>query len=242
MAILQKAVRNALVFYDDTYTHRWYDAIGAGVIKHLEEFLGTPSDDSTGDPTGWMVTLVEIGANTSTMVVTDRAGGAALIETAGNENDGWSMQLGAAAGENVDFTAPYWFYGRCDFAINDVDQTDFFWGLSVTDTAILGGSTDSIGFRSVDASAVLNFITEKDSIESSTAVATLADGVYIATEFLVDATTVYHYVNGALTGSVARSTSTFPDDEQMRLSLEFLTGEAVQNTCTVERLKMIHIR
>jgi hypothetical protein len=53
---------------------------------------------------------------------------------------------------------------------------------------------------------------------------------------------VQAYVNGVVVATVDKSNPTFPDDEEMRLSLEFLTGEAVANTCTVKRLDMIHIR
>jgi hypothetical protein len=243
MTVLQKAVNNALVFYDDVFTHRWYDAIGAGVVKYDNTFATLASDDTTGDATEWELTITEAGGGgDTTHVITDRAGGALLITTDNLENDGISMQLGAAAGENIKFDARYPCYFGIRFAINDVDQTDCLFGLSVTDTDTLGGVTDGMYFRSVDASATLNFVTEKNSIESSTSVATLADNVYVTAEFYFDGGTVYAYINGTQQTSTASSAATFPNDEEMRLTLEFLTGEAVANTLTIEWVRMIHIR
>lgn len=241
MTVEMVNVQKALVFRDAEYTHRWYDAIGPGVVKYLNEFATLPSDDTTGDATEWELTITEAGAGDTTHVVTDLEGGALLITCAANENDGISMQLGAAAGENIALTAGQSMYFGIEFAINDVDQTDCLFGATVTDTDTLGAVTDGLYFRSVDESAVLNFVTEKNSVESATAVATLVDATYIVAEFLFDGATVSAYINGGLIGSTANSAATFPDDELLRLTLEFLTGEAVANTCTIKWLRMIHL-
>jgi hypothetical protein len=242
MSIEQVTKRNALVFRDNIYTHRWYEAFGEGVTKYLQDFATIPSDDSTGDPTEWEVTVVEAGAGVSTAVVTDRAGGALLVTTAGDEDDGWSMQLGAAAGESVDLSSQYPLYCGIRFALNDATQTDILFGVTVTDTAVLGGVTDGMYFRKVDASTSLNFVTEKGSAESATAVGTLADATYITAEFLYDGGTVRAYFNGTEQTSTADTATTFPDDQLMRLTFEFLTGEAVANTCTVEWMRLIHVK
>ena len=233
-------VQKALVFRDAEYTHRWYDAIGPGVVKYLNEFACLSSDDSTGDAIDFELTITEAGADT-THVVTDLEGGALLITCAGNEDDGISMQLGAATGENIALTPGQSMYFGIEFAINDVDQTDCLFGATVTDTDTLGAVTDGLYFRSVDESAVMNFVTEKNSVESATAVATLVDDTYVVAEFLFDGATVSAYINGGLIGSTANSAATFPDDELLRLTLEFLSGEAVANTCTIKWLRMIHL-
>ena len=242
MTVETLAVNNALVYRDNIYTHRWLDAFGENVVKYIQDFATLSMDDTTTDPTEWVVTVVEVGAGTSNAILTDQAGGALKITTAGNEDDGWSMQLGQAAGESVKLDGRYPLYVGCKFKINDVDQTDVLFGVAVTDTALLGGVTDGLYFRSVDASAVLNFVAEKDSVESSTAAATLADDTYIVAEYLYYLDTVTAYINGVSIGSITTTSTSFPNDEEMRLSFEFLTGEAVANTCTVEWLKMIHIR
>jgi hypothetical protein len=234
-------VNSALVFRDSSLRHRWYDAIGPGVVKQLEDFATIPADDSTNDPTEWKVTVVEVGG-TTTAVITDRVGGAFLISAAGNEDDGWSMQLGGVAGESIKLDGNHPLYCGIRLAINDVDQTDVLFGVAITDTALLGGVTDGMYFRSVDESAVINFVTEKNSVESETAVATLVDDTYITLEFLFDGVGVTAYVNGVEITSTAAIGTTFPNDEEMRLSLEFLSGEATANTCTVEWLRMVYVR
>ena len=250
MTVGTKTVRNATVWYDNAAAtvsggNRWYDAIGPGVTKYLQEFASLPADDTSTDPTEFVCTVVEVGAGTSTAVIGDVPGGALVITTAANEDDGWSMQLGCAnSGEWVSLDAHTYTYFGTEIAINDVTQSDVFLGLAVTDTTLLGGVTDGMYFRSVDASTTMNFVIEKNSTESSTAVGTLADDTYMRLEFLHDgpAGYVYVYVDGTLQASVATSSANFPNDEDLRLSVEFLTGEAVAQTCTMKSLRLIHIR
>jgi len=245
-----KSVKNATVWYDNASVevsggNRWYDAIGPGVSKYVTEFTSLPADDTTTDPTEFVNTVVEVGAGNSTATIGDVAGGALLIVTAANEDDGWSMQLGHAnAGEWVKLDATTYTYFGTEFKINDVTQSDIFLGLAVTDTALTGGVTDGLYFRSADASAVLNFVLEKDSVESSTAVDTMADNTYVTAEFFVDgpAGYVYAYIDGTLAATVAITDASFPNDENLRLSVELLTGEAVAQTMTMKSLRLIHIR
>jgi hypothetical protein len=235
-------IRGALVARDSILTHRWYDAIGPSVAKYVTEFVSLPADDSTTDPTEFVNTVVEAGAGVSTAVINDVAGGALIVTTAANEDDGWSMQLGNPnLGRSISFAAEYPTYYGIRLQSNDVDQSDFFAGLAVTDTALLAAVTDGIYFRSVDATGVVNFVIEKDSVESTTAVATMADATDITLEFLYWGSNINAYVNGVLVTTIADSDASFPNDELLRLSLEYLTGEAVANTATVKWMRIIQI-
>lgn len=240
MAVAWKAVNNALAIYDADYPHRWYDAFGSGVVKYLQDFATLPSDDTTGDATEWELTITE-GAGNTTHVVTDRAGGALLITTGTNENDGISMQLGAAAGENILLNGTDHLYVGARLALGDADQSDLWVGVAVTDTDLLGGVTDSISFRSPDASGNVFFVVENTNVEDSIAAGVLTDGGYVDLEFLYDGESVTGYFNGTAIGCVGKASVAFPDDQEMRLSLEFLTGEGNANTCTVEWLRMVYI-
>ena len=243
-------VKNAIVVRDNWYSHRWYDAIGAGVVKYTNRFLTLASDAATGDATEWMVTITEAGGGgDSTHVVTDSAGGALLITTDNQAADGINMQLGAVAGECIDLSSDNPLSFGAVFQINDVDQTVLYAGVGVTDTDWLGGLTDGMYFRSVDGSADLYFVTEQDSVENATLVATMTDATDIVCEFLYypyadTGPQVRVYIDGAEV-SAARTlatAATFPDNELMRLTFEFTTGEAVANTCTLNYLGFIHIR
>ncbi len=240
MAVLFKDVNNAWVFYDADYPHRWYDALGEGVTKYIQPFLTLASDDTTGDSTEWELTITE-GAGNTTHVVTDRAGGALLITTGTQENDGINMQLGAVAGENIllDGNTPCYFGIRV--ACSDADNSDFSLGIGITDTETLGGWADAIYFRLVDASALVDFVVS-NTTETVIGAGTLEDDVYVTLEFLYDGEDVTGYWNGQDIGSVNKSSPDFPDDEEMRVTMEFETGDGHAHTLTVEWLRMIYVR
>lgn len=243
MAIKTKNVHNALVLYDDATAaaERWFDAFGPGVTKYLQKWNSLPADDQTTDPTEFVNTVVEIGG-TSSAVINDTAGGALIITCAGNEDDGWSSQLGNAnTGESVSFAGDYPCYYAVRFQLNDVLQTECFFGVAVTDTALLGGVTDGIYFRSVDETAVLNFVIEKDSVESTTAVATLVDATDILCEWYFDGEQITAWINDVQVAQIARTDASFPNDELMRLSFEVLSGEGQANTCLVKEMRIIQI-
>jgi hypothetical protein len=247
MPIVTQEFRNALVFRDDTYPHRWYDAIGAGVIKYINHFVYWPVDDTTHDPTEWTNTIVEAGGGgDSTANLTDLAGGALLITTDNQAADGYSMQLGHAstgAGECVLLSAGHPCYFGIRFAINDVSETGFLAGLCTTDVAMLAGiANGGVYFRSTNAVSTVSFVTEAATVEGDTVVGTLLDDVYTTLEWLYDGAVVYAYVNGQLMASTARTDVSFPGATELRLSIEFLTNEATADTCTIDWVHFIHIR
>ncbi len=250
MTVSTKYVRNAQVWYDNAAAtvsggNRWYDAIGPGVTKYITEFQSFPYDDTTNDPTEWYPNITEAGAGVSTAVVGDIVGGGLVITTAASDDDGYQMQLGVAnSGEWVSLDAHTYTYFGIEFAVNDADATDTLFGICVTDTDCLGGVTDGMYFRSVDGTGVNNFVIEKNSVESSTATNTLTDDTYVTCEFFVDgpAGYVYAYVDGTLQATIATSDASFPNDEDLRATIELLTGDNSANTCTIKWVRLIHIR
>jgi hypothetical protein len=243
------AVQGAVVIRDNWHSHRWYNAYGRGVVKHLNHFTHVPADNATGDATEWMPTITETGGGgDSTHVVTDSAGGGLLITTDNLAADGLNLQLGAVAGECIDLSGDHPLSFATAFSINDVDQTVLYAGVGVTDVDWLGGITDGMYFRSVDGSADLYFVTEQDSVENATLVATMTDDTSITCEFLYynfaevgPQVRVYIDKTEVVAARTLATAATFPDDELMRLSFEFTTGEAIANTCTLEYLGFIHI-
>jgi hypothetical protein len=227
----------ALLYYQ-THRHRIVGAVGDNVqFYDLQHHDCQP--DAT-DPLGFTATVVEAGSGTTEWTASDTERGASTITCAANEDDGGSYQL---LGESVLLDSGNWVYFRIKASINDVDQTDFFAGFAITDTAILGGVTDRIGFQSVDGDAGLDFLVEKDSTETLTEdVATLADDTVVDLEFVWDgaAESLYTYVDGSLT-STQTATTNLPNDELLRLSVEFLTGEAVANTMTIRKLSFCQV-
>lgn len=241
MTVEMATVHNHMVARDDVNTWRWYDAWGPKVAKYIQDFNGCPTDDQTGMPTEFTYTLV----GTSTFAITDVAGGAALFTSDTSANDGVKLQLGdekAGAGEAVDFSASYPTYFGCEFKVNDADQTDVLLGFCVTDTTCLDGVADGLYFRSVDEKTGLYLVAEKGGEETSTSCTTLSNDTYVTTEFYFDGDTVSIYIDGSLAGTLADSDANFPDDELLRLTIEFLTGDTSANTLTMKWIRYIQIQ
>jgi hypothetical protein len=230
-------LHNQLVFHDSDKTWRWYEAVGPDVTKCIEDYVSLPVDNTTGLPTAYTTTLV----NASTVALTAGALGGSMVLTADTaENDGVNMQL---TGEAYSFSSSSRLtYFGIRFAINDADQVDAAVGLTITDTSAATAVSDGIFFRTVDESAALEFIVEKDSVESAVAAATLTDATYFTCEFYFDGTLVTAYVNGSSVGSVAYSSASFPNDEYLTPTIAMLTGEAVANTLTVEWMRAIQLQ
>ena len=236
MAVEAVSSHDALVFRDRQRTWRWYDAIGPGVVKYINEFVTAALVSST--PVDWYLTTV----GTSSVYQTDEAGGVMAIETGDAGGDGANLQLGSASGESVKLDGDYPLYCGVKLKISDVDQTTLYFGLGVTDSAWSGGLTDGLYFTSADESASLSYVCEKNSVESSAVVATLADDTYITLEIYFDGSSAYAYVDGVQVGVWATTKATFPDDEELRLALEFKTGEAFSNTCAIDWVRLVHLR
>jgi len=230
--------KNSTVIRDNSLTWRWFDAFGASVTKRIDEFVSLPTDDTTGDPTEFTQTVIEVGAGDSTAVLTNAVGGALLMTAAANENDGVQIQLN---GESFQLTGGYHCYFGVNLQLADVDQTDYLLGLCITDTTLLGGLSDGAYFRSVDGAATVQFVLEKDSLETSNSVATMADATNITLEFYWDGTNITAYADGAQVAQVATSDTNFPNDEALTPSIAMLTGEAVANTMTVNWMRSIQI-
>ncbi len=217
-----------LAFYNGNRL-RLVQAFGPEVIADRDDFQSLPVDDTTGDPTEWDLTVVEVGAGTSTMAQTSLSGGGVVLTTAANENDGLNAQK---KGSTYSLATGNELHGRIRLgAISDVDQTDLFAGLAVTDTDILGGVTDRIGIESLDGATQLSFVCEKDGTQTLVDIGDLADATPIEVEFYFRAGRVFVLVNGTLTTTI---TTNIPDDVLMRKSLQFLSGEANANTAVID--------
>lgn len=234
--VIGQRIAGNLVYVDrSAHLKRLIDAIGPDVIKFDEDFVKSPID-AADSILGATVTLVEAGAGETTVNVTDAAGGQLLVTTDAADNDGANIQWGGEAFKLASFSH---FYFGTRLKISDATQSDLFIGLAVTDTDLLGGVTDSIGFRKVDGATTLTAIVEKDSTETLATVATSIGTSFIVLELVHDGSVLEAFVDGVSQGTIA--TTNLPDDEELRVSLHFLAGEAVAKTCTVDWIKVYQI-
>ena len=102
--------------------------------------------------------------------------------------------------------------------------------------------SDGLYFRSVDASAALTFVLEKDSAETETSIATLTDATYVTAEWYYDGDYVYAYIDGALVASVAATNANFPNDEHLAAAIALLTGEGTANILSVAWMRAIQVQ
>ena len=223
---------NGNLAYWSTHQKRILDGLGEGVVKFITDFTSFPVDDTTGDPTEYTSTVVEAGSGNTTIASTDKSGGAVLITTAANENDGGSYQL---LGESFKTDGNELYFGT-SIATNEATQSDVLIGLSVTDTAMLGGLANGIYFECLDGATGISAVTESGSSETqSDSLGTLADDTFVELEFYYNGSNVEFFINGS---SVATHTATIPSTE-MRVSFEYLTGAAAAKTMTLDWIRCI---
>ena len=229
MTIEEVTIRGSVVSRDNVKTWRWYDAVGPDVTKWEEDAVTWSEAPYT----------VTDATNGTIAVVAGALGGNLQMDPdAATENHGIQIQL---LGEAWSFAADYPAYFGIRFNIDDVDQTDVLAGLAITDTTALGGVTDGIYFETVDESAILTFAVEKDSVTSTLAAATLTDLGWITAEFYYDGTSVEAFIDGASVGSIAKTDTSFPNDEFLTPTVAMLTGEGTANILLIDWMRSIQL-
>jgi hypothetical protein len=235
--VIGQRVAGNLVYIDrSAHLRRIIDAIGPDVIKHIDDFVRSPLSAADA-PLGWIVTLVEAGGGETTVTMPDVVGGALLISSDANDNDGACLQLD---GESFELTSDQKFvYFRIKLRLSDATQSDFFVGLGITDTDPLGGISDAVYFEKLDGSTSISAVTEKDSTETQTDnVGVAADATDIVLEIYFEPSTVFFYVNGVL---VATHTTNIPNDEALTPTIQFLAGAAGGKTAQIDEVVAIQV-
>jgi hypothetical protein len=234
--VIGQRIAGNLVYIDKSaHLKRVVGAVGPDVIEFFDDFTRSTLTGADA-PLGATVTLVEGGAGETTIAHADAAGGQLLITTDAADNDGANIQWSPEAFKLASFN---YFYFGTRLKVSDATQSDLFVGLAVTDTDLLGGVTDSIGFRKVDAATTLSVLVEKDSTETTAPAAATIGTSFITLELVHDGSTLEAFVDGASVGTVA--TTNLPDDEELRPSIHFLAGEAVAKTLHVDWIRVVQI-
>lgn len=236
MATVRSRQINGAIAWWETHRKRIVDAIGSDVVKYVDDFVHGGGADGVWN--AWTVTRVEAGAGESKLESGNSGNGTMLLTTDDAENDGLTCQL---LGESFMLEAgkPLYFGARLQsLSGGAIAQCDLFLGLAITDTDILGGVTDAIGFKKVDGSADLTFVLTKDSATTTVSgLKTLVNSTAYVLEFYWDGAAVQVFVDGA---SVAVPTITnLPNDEELRVSVQFLAGEAVIHFCAIDWIRCI---
>ena len=236
MSVIQEYLNENIILRDTSFTHRWYDAWGANVVKSIEDFVQL-SFSAANLPAAYLNTLTGAG---SAALVAGSESGELLMTNDAADNATHNMQL---LGEAFTLSARYPTYFGVRFKISDIAAQDVLIGLSITDTAAIeGGTSDGLYFRKDDADSRLWFIAEKNSSETAMAVATLVNATYITAEYLYLSGIVYVYINGVQVAELADSNINFPNDEYLTVTLAEQNGEGVAKTMTTDWIKAIQIQ
>jgi hypothetical protein len=234
MAIETVAVGNSLVFRDVDKPWRWFDAIGPDVSKTIIN----PMQNGIATTTSYAGAVTTVATSGTLVTEQSEDGGAITLVPAAADNQGIQIQFG----EGFSFASKWPCYFGARFKNVDVTQSDWLIGLAIWDTTLLDDTTDGIFFRTVDASAALSFVLEKNTNETLAAVATLVDATYVDAEWYYDGTNVTAYINGVEVASVAGTNANFCNDEHLALSLALLSGEATSNILSVAWARAIQVR
>lgn len=234
--VIGRRIAGNLVYIDQAaHLKRVIDAIGPDVIKYVDDYVSGVAADAQFD-NFWTVTRVEAGAGESTVTRGDASGGVLVLTTDANENDGINMQL---LGESFKLQADVPLYFGIRLKLSEATQSDFFVGLAITDTDILGGVTDRIGFEKLDGSTDIKGMLEKDSTETLTASLKTAGTDYVILEFFWDGAAVEMFADGVSVATPA--VTNLPDDEELRVTLQFLAGASGAKTLTIDWVRCIQI-
>lgn len=184
----------------------------------------------------WTLTTTEV-AGAATEVITDEAGGVLLVTNGTADNDSDEFQK---LGEAYQLVAgkPLWLEGK--FKVSEATQSDFFFGLTTTDTAVIDATQDGVWFQKDDGDANIDVHTDKDDTET-----TEDTGKDIAANTFVrlgikfnGAGLVSYHINGS---PVSTSTTNVPDDELMRITFAIQNGEASAKTMSCDFIKCFQI-
>ena len=173
-------------------------------------------------------TFTKTGAGTTAL--TDIDGGALLVTNAAADDD---AVFGQKVGESFKFASNKKLFFKTRVKVSDATQSDFVFGLQITDTTPLA-VTDGVYFLKADGAATVDFKVMKNSTATtSSAVATLVNDTFIELGFVYNGVDkIKIFVNDVF---VKESVVTnLVNDEDLTISFGIQNGEAVAKTMTID--------
>lgn len=204
----------------------WDDCVFGGGEAHIvSRYKNHFHNYIAGD---WTVTETGSGSR----AITDEVGGVLLITNGASDDDVNSLQL---VGESFlpGVGKRVWVEAR--IKISDATQSDFCFGLAVTDTTPRA-TANGIKFQKDDGDTNIDFLVSTGSADSqATAIATLGTA-YIRYGFKVTGTGLIEYwIDGIKKGALTITTPT----TEMRLTLNIQNGEAVAKTMSIDYIHAV---
>ncbi len=216
-----------LKFFDDLTPRQDY-------IEYWNDFV-RPTDYDTND---WTLTTTEAGAGSATEAIGNLSGGVLVVTNDAADNDADFFQ---STNEVFKWVSGKKLYFGMRFKLSDVTQSDFVFGLQITDITPLA-VTDGMFFQKDDGDAYLDFHSVKNSTATDvTQLATLVNDTYVVIEAYYDGANKWElYVNSAAVGSCALTNVC--DDEELAISFGIQNGEAVAKILSVDWIRVMQER
>lgn len=205
-----------------------------GKIPHVTFFEDFLSDLNT---TAWSGTAASSGTGAVSDSVPDgvlRLSGAATTDDSGYQIQQSSEVIAFQAGFRYHFQARVRL-GNTSSTGDTVTQSDFLFGVAVTDTSLIASKpTDGVYFLKDDGAATISCIVRRDSsdVASAAAVATLVEATWydLAIEVVPSkasgaVATVNFYIDRALVASLSTTTLPYEAEEYHALSVAFFSGD-----------------
>ncbi len=188
----------------------------------------------------WLVTVVDGGTDNGEVLVTSdaEAGGVVTLTTNDADDDLLSLQMNGEAWKPAEFK-DIWFV--CRFKITDVSECDWFLGLATTDTAVVAGTTNSIGFRCPDSTGDIDVVVENGTSETATDTGVdLSDATFVKVGFHVQSNDVVEFMVDDVIK--VRTTDNLPEDDPLTLTMEIRNDGAAANTLEVDYIGCAQLR
>jgi len=190
--------------------YHWFDHYDVG--GYLPNTAGRGGKfDETADSGEWLVTVTDGGGdNAETIVVLDNQdAGITRFTTNDADNDLLNLQRN---GESFRLRAKRDLMMEWRIAVGDVDKTDWLLGLCITDTSLLAGFTDGIGFKVAAGDSSQEIVAFSKKASSETTVSTgvsVTDGVFrILRMEVYEFDRICVYVDGVWKGDIATNLPT----------------------------------
>lgn len=200
--------------------HRFPVPFNPKVLTAYDHFLNYVAGD-------WTVTETQAGA---TQALINEQGGILRLTNTAADNDVNQIQK---VGESWKLVAGKKTWFEAKIRCSEATQTDLFVGLIITDTDLVGGVTDMIGFRKDDGDALIDFTSLKNSAgSSSTGVGTLAASTFVTLGFYFDGANIFVYVDHVQKAYLPAAT--FCDDEELAITFSQTNGDANARTFDID--------
>jgi hypothetical protein len=210
----------------------WFSNLPIGLgendyIEYANDFLFA-KDYNASD---WVVTETQAAATQG--IAADVLGGALALVNSAADDDVNQLQA-AEEWFKTGVGKRAWF--ECRFKVSDATQSDLFVGFCTTDTTVIAGTTDSLGFRKSDGSTTLQSLSEDNTVETTNTHLTMADDTYVTVGFYWDGISrVFFYSGSGESRTLVNThTTTIEQTNKLALTLCLQNGDGNARTLTVD--------